>query len=121
MSATVDLPVPPHPVGVPDEGEPLITATVCPAGSFGRAEADRLGTLLDVLSVGASVVVLDLRVARLRSRAAADTVDRAAALEERDGHLLCLHPDPLTRRHLAASGGHAVVLDDGPRPTLPVG
>ncbi|NKY08451.1 hypothetical protein HF998_15925, partial [Cellulomonas hominis] len=38
-----------------------LTATVRPAGSFGRAESGRLRALLDALSACASIVVLDLR------------------------------------------------------------
>lgn len=89
-----------------------LTATVRPAGSFGRADAGRLRALLDALSACASIVVLDLRSARLRSRRAADAVDEAATqLEARGGCLLCVHADPETRAHLAEAGRHAVLLD----------
>ncbi|MCG7286165.1 hypothetical protein MHY85_09285 [Cellulomonas sp. ACRRI] len=98
-----------------DAPDPWITATVRPAGSFGRADAGRLRALLDALSACASVVVLDLRSARLRSRRAAEAVDDAAVLlEARGGCLLCVHADDETRAHLAGAGPHAVVLDGDP-------
>jgi hypothetical protein len=99
-----------------------LTATVRPAGSFGRAESGRLRALLDALSACASIVVLDLRSARLRSRRAAEVVDEAATrLEARGGCLLCVHADAETRGHLAQAGPHAVVLDDGVDPLLAAG
>lgn len=89
-----------------------LTATIRPAGSFGRADAGRLRALLDALSACASVVVLDLRSARLRSPRAAEVVDEAATrLEARGGCLLCVHADGETRAHLAQAGPHAVLLD----------
>lgn len=96
-------------------GDPWLTATVRPAGSFGRADAGRLRALLDALSACASVVVLDLRSARLRSPRAATVVDEAAtALERRGGCLLCVHADPETRERLAGAAPHAVILDGEP-------
>jgi hypothetical protein len=96
----------------PAAGGTWLTATVRPAGSFGRTDAVRLRALLDALSACASVVVLDLRSARLRSGRAAEVVDEAAVrLEARGGCLLCVHADAETRAHLAAAGPHAVLLD----------
>lgn len=96
-------------------GDPWLTATVRPAGSFGRADAGRLRALLDALSACASVVVLDLRSARLRSPRAATVVDEAAtALERRGGCLLCVHADPETRERLAGAAPHALILDGEP-------
>jgi hypothetical protein len=68
-----------HPEHVPGDADPWLTATIRPAGSFGRADAGRLRALLDALSACASIVVLDLRSARLRSRGAAAVVEDAAA------------------------------------------
>jgi hypothetical protein len=100
------------PAPAPDASR--LTATIRPAGSFSRADAGRLRTLLDALSASASVVVLDLRSARLRSRRAAQVVDEAATrLEERGGCLLCVGADDETRAHLAGAGPHAVLLDGG--------
>ncbi len=99
--------------GVVVEPDPWITATVRPAGSFGRADAGRLSQLLDALSACASIVVLDLRSARLRSHGAAVAVDDAAtALEGRGGCLLCVHADDESRAHLAEAGRHVVILED---------
>jgi len=42
-----------------------LTATIRPAGTFGRNDASRLRVLLDALSACASIVVLDLQAARL--------------------------------------------------------
>jgi len=89
-----------------------LTATVRPAGSFGRQDAGRLGALLDALSACASILVLDLRSARLCSRRAAAAVDDAAVLlEARGGCLLCVHADEETRACLAEAGTHAVLLE----------
>lgn len=99
--------------------ETWLTATIRPAGSFGRQDAGRLRALLDALSACASIVVLDLRSARLRSRRAAEVVDEAAELlEARGGCLLCVHADDETRAHLVDAGPHAVVLDGEPDETL---
>lgn len=108
----LDAPAPvpaPAPAAAPDPT--WLTATVRPAGSFGRADADRLRTLLEALSACASVVVLDLGSARLRSPRAAEVVDEAATrLEARGGCLLCVHADAETRARLADAGPHAVLL-----------
>lgn len=100
-----------------DAPAPWITVTLRPAGSFGRADADRLRAPLDAVSACASIVVLDLASARLRSRRAAEVVDDAALLlEQRGGCLLCVHADAESRAHLAGAGPHAVVLDGEPDP-----
>jgi hypothetical protein len=96
-----------------------LTATIRPAGSFGRQDAERLGTLLDALSSCASIIVLDLRSAHLRSPRAAEVVDGAAGLlEARGGCLVCVHADAETRAQLAGAGPHAVVLDGEPDEAL---
>ncbi|WP_448058982.1 hypothetical protein [Cellulomonas hominis] len=103
----------------PDDGA-WLTATVRPAGMFGRADAGRLRALLDALSACASLVVLDLRSARLRDGAAAAVVDEAAGrLESRGGCLLCVNADPGSRANLSAAGPHTVLLDGDPDATLP--
>ncbi|HEY0218105.1 MAG TPA: hypothetical protein VGC57_17065 [Cellulomonas sp.] len=112
-AAATSAPVPGPGADGGAEPDPWITATVCPAGSFGRADAGRLRQLLDALSACASIVVLDLRSARLRSRGAAAAVDDAAtALEDRGGCLLCVHADGESRAHLAEAGRHVVILED---------
>jgi MFS superfamily sulfate permease-like transporter len=104
-----------HPEHVPGDADPWLTATIRPAGSFGRADAGRLRALLDALSACASIVVLDLRSARLRSRGAAAVVEDAAqALEGRGGCLLCVHADAESRAHLAEAGERVVILDEDP-------
>jgi GAF domain-containing protein len=104
----------PDPATTPD---PWITATVRPAGSFGREDSGRLRALLDALSACASVVVLDLRSARLRSRRAAEAVDEAGTLlEARGGCLLCVHADAESRAHLREAGPHTVLLDGDVEP-----
>src|ERR1035437_5922468 len=50
-----------------------LTATIRPAGTFGRNDTSRLRALLDALSACASIVVLDLQVARLRSLGAGES------------------------------------------------
>lgn len=108
----LDAPAPPTAASLPAADDSWLTATVRPAGSFGRADAGRLRALLGALSACASVVVLDLRSARLRSRRAAEVVEEAATrLEARGGCLLCVHADAETRAHLADAGAHAVLLD----------
>lgn len=88
-----------------------ITATVRPAGDLGRLDAGRLDALLGALSLSASVVVLDLEVARVHSHRSAAVIDAAAdALERRGGCLLCVHADDASRAALASAGAHAVVL-----------
>jgi hypothetical protein len=100
-------------------GEPVrevpawLTANVRPAGSFGRSDAGRLRALLDALSACASLVVLDLAAARLRSGRAAEAIDEAAAaMERRGGCLLCVNADDETRARLGACL-HAVVVAPG--------
>lgn len=87
-----------------------LTAQVRPAGSFGRRDVTRLRALLDALSACASVVVLDLAAARLRSpRAAAAIDDAARRLEASGGCLLCLNADAEAAARLSGCA-HAVVL-----------
>lgn len=96
-----------------------LTANVRPAGSFGRGDVGRLRALLDVLSACASLVVLDLQAASLRSGRAAEAIDDAAAeLERRGGCLLCINADDEARRRLGACR-HAVVV--APGEPVPVG
>lgn len=110
-AASAPPPVP-TPTSAPDS---WLTATVRPAGSFGRQDAGRLSALLDALSACASILVLDLRSARLCSRRAAAAVDDAAVLlEARGGCLLCVHADDETRACLAEAGTHAMLLDLDP-------
>ncbi len=112
-----------QPSGAGDTHEPSwLTATVRPAGSFGPADAARLGALLDALSGCASLVVLDLSSACLRGSQAASAVDDAArTLESRGGCLVCVHADDESRTHLSRAGGHAVLLDPrlGPDGSVP--
>lgn len=101
--------------GRPDEGSRWLTATLRPAGSLGRDDAARLRGLLDVLSVNASMVVIDLASARVRSgRVVAAFETAAAELECRGGCLVCLNADPDTRALLAAAGHHLVIVDHAP-------
>ncbi len=87
-----------------------LTATVRPAGSFGREDVGRLRALLQALAACASIVVLDLQAVRLRSPRAVDAIDEAAArLEEHGGCLVCLHADAASAERLTA-GRHAVVV-----------
>ena len=93
-----------------------LTATIRPAGIFGRNETGRLRALLDALSASASVVVLDLQVARLRSPGAGEVIEEAASeIESRGGCLLCINVDSQSRACLSAAGNHAVVMDDASR------
>lgn len=96
-----------------DAADPAwITATVRPAGTFGRREVGRLRALLDALCACASIVVLDLGAARLSSPRAAEVIDDAARrLEASGGCLLCLNADREAR--LALHPGHAVLLEAG--------
>ena len=55
-----------------------LTATIRPAGTIGRNDTGRLRALLDALSACASIVVLDLQVARLRSPGAGEVIEDAA-------------------------------------------
>ncbi len=115
-----DRPTPPDPLDVSDPHDPhdlrtpgseaWLTAAVRPAGTFGRHDVGRLRTLLDALSACASIVVLDLQSARLRSPRAVAVIDDAARrLAGAGGCLLCVNADPETRTHLA--GCRAVVID----------
>jgi hypothetical protein len=90
-----------------------ITAMIRPAGSFGRNDASRLRVLLDALSACASIVVLDLQAARLRSRRAGEVIEDAAwDIERRGGSLLCINVSAESRACLSAAGNHAVLMDD---------
>ncbi|MDO8121747.1 hypothetical protein Q6346_10540 [Isoptericola sp. b490] len=96
------------------DGPPAwLTAQVRPAGSFGRGDVRRLQRLLDALSASASVVVLDLAAARLRSPRVAAVIDDAARrLEATGGCLLCLNADPESAARLSRCC-HAVVMPPG--------
>lgn len=90
-----------------------LTAQVRPAGSFGRSDLGRLQTLLDALCASASLVVLDLEAVQLRSDAASQVIDDAAAdLESRGGCLLCINADADVRVALCGCQ-HAVVVPAG--------
>jgi len=90
-----------------------LTATIRPAGTFGRQDISRLRTLLDALSATASIVVLDLQVARLRSPGVGVVIEDAAwDLERHGGCLLCTNVDSESRACLSAAGDHAVLMDD---------
>lgn len=103
----------PLPVAEPGSSGPepaWLTAQVRPAGSFGRRDVSRLRALLDALSACASVVVLDLAAARLRSPRAAEAIDDAARrLEASGGCLLCLNVDAESAARLSGCV-HAVVM-----------
>ena len=93
-----------------------ITATIRPAGTFGRNDAGRLRVLLDALSTCASIVVLDLQAARLRSHRAGEVIQDAAwDIERRGGCLLCVNVSAESRACLFAAGNHAVLMDDEPQ------
>ena len=90
-----------------------LTATVRPAGSFGREDVGRLRALLQALAACASIVVLDLQAVRLRSPRAAAAIDEAAAaLESHGGCLICLNADAEASAWLVG-GRHAVVVGSG--------
>ena len=90
-----------------------LTATIRPAGTFGRNDASRLRVLLDALSACASIVVLDLQAARLQSHRAGEVIQDAAwDLEHRGGCLLCINASTESRACLFAAGNHAVLMDD---------
>jgi len=98
----------------PEEAVPWLTANVRPAGSFGRADVARLRALLDALSTTASMVVLDLAAATLRSHHAADAIDEAAGeLERHGGCLLCINADDEAREQLGSCTHAVVVARDG--------
>lgn len=103
----------PRPVVDPGRSMPVtqawLTAQVRPAGSFGRRDVGRLRVLLDALSGCASVVVVDLGAARLRSpRAVAVIEDAARRLDRAGGCLVCVNADPEVRERLCHLE-HAVV------------
>jgi hypothetical protein len=90
-----------------------LTATIRPAGTFGRNDATRLRVLLDALSACASIVVLDLQAARLQSHHAGEVIQDAAwDIEHRGGCLLCINVSAESRACLFAAGNHAVLMDD---------
>lgn len=98
-----------HPLTVDEEQ--WLTATIRPAGTFGRQDAGRLRQLLDALSACASLVVLDLQATRLSSARAAMVIDEAAGeIERRGGCLLCVNLDEGSRAYLDAVGHHAVLM-----------
>ena len=93
-----------------------LTATIRPAGTFGRNDATRLRLLLGTLSACASIVVLDLQAARLRSHRAGEVIQDAAwDIERRGGCLLCVNVSAESRACLFAAGNHAVLMDDEPQ------
>jgi hypothetical protein len=97
-----------------------LTATIRPAGTFGRNDTSRLRALLAALSACASIVVLDLQVARLHSLGAGEVIEDAAwDLERRGGCLLCINVDSESRACLSAAGDHAVLMDDASRLLTP--
>jgi hypothetical protein len=101
-------------VGVVDDPA-WITATIRPAGSFGRDDTSRLRALLDALSACASIVVLDLQAARLRSSRAAEVIEDAAwEIERRGGCLTCINVDDESRACLSAAGDHTVLMSLAP-------
>ena len=90
-----------------------LTATIRPAGTFGRNETSRLRALLDALSACASIVVLDMQAARLSSPRVGEVIENAACnIERRGGCLLCINVDSESRACLSAAGEHAVMMDD---------
>ena len=92
-----------------------LTATIRPAGVFGRDDTSRLRALLDALSACASIVVLDLQATRLRSSRAGEVIEDAAwDIERRGGCLLCINVDDESRACLAAAGDHAVLMSNAP-------
>ena len=90
-----------------------LTATIRPAGTFGHNDTGRLRVLLDALSACASIVVLDLQAARLRSHRAGEVIEDAAVdIERRGGSLLCINVSAESRACLSAAGNHAVLMDE---------
>ena len=90
-----------------------LTATIRPAGTFGRNDATRLRVLLDALSACASFVVLDLQAARLQGHHAGEVIQYAAwDLEHRGGCLLCINASTESRACLSSAGNHAFLMDD---------
>jgi hypothetical protein len=95
---------------------PWLTATIRPAGTFGRDDTSRLRALLGALSSCASMLVIDLQVARLASPGAGQVIQEAAReIEGRGGCLLCTNIDSESRACLAAAGHHAVLMEDSSR------
>jgi hypothetical protein len=93
-----------------------LTATIRPAGTFGRNDTSRLSMLLDALSACSSMVVLDLQAARLQSHRAGEVIEDAAKdIERRGGCLLCINVSAESRACLSAAGNHAVLMDDEPQ------
>lgn len=94
-------------------GTAWLTATIRPAGTFGRNDASRLRVLLGALSACASIVVVDLQAARLRSHRAGEVIEDAALdIERRGGSLLCVNVSDESRAFLSAAGNHAVLMDE---------
>jgi len=92
---------------------PWLTAMIRPAGAFGRDDTSRLRALLDALSACASIVVLDLQAARLRSARAGEIIEDAACdIERRGGCLVCINVSAESRACLTAAGDHAVLMDE---------
>jgi hypothetical protein len=99
-----------------------LTATIRPAGTFGRNDTSRLSMLLDALSACSSMVVLDLQATRLRSHRAGEVIEEAAwAIERRGGCLLCINVSAESRACLSAAGNHAVLMDDESQGASPTG
>ena len=97
--------------GIPETA--WLTAMIRPAGTFGRNDTSRLRALLDALSACASILVLDLQAAWLRSPRAGQVIEDAACdIERRGGCLLCINVDSESRACLLAAGDHAVLMDD---------
>ena len=97
-----------------------LTATIRPAGTFGRNDTGRLRVLLDALSACASIVVLDLQAARLLSPGAGEVIEDAACdIEGHGGCLLCINVDSESRACLSAAGDHAVLMDEATRLVAP--
>ena len=89
-----------------------LTATIRPAGTFGRNDTNRLSMLLDALLACSSMVVLDLQATRLRSRRAGEVIQEAAwAIERRGGCLVCINVSAESRACLSAAGNHAVLME----------
>ena len=63
-----------------------LTATIPPAGTFGRNDTSRLRALLDALSACASIVVLDLQVAGLQASAPVSPKARSLSIGSRPFH-----------------------------------
>lgn len=100
------------PPGGAEAGGAWLTASVRPVGQICRCDAERLGNMLDALAGASSVVMLDLQAARIESARVARVVGRAAALlDARDGCLLCVGADALTRACLERAGARVAFVD----------